>query len=73
MRRLFCLESKTDEKVVEDKFWDSYPNAYEDYMPIAQQIFRSPWFRRVWTLQEVSLAQAKRVVMVCDDEEISWN
>lgn len=57
---------------MEDKFWDSYPNAYEDYMPIAQQIFRSPWFRRVWTLQEVSLVQAKRVVMICDDEEISW-
>lgn len=57
---------------MEDKFWDSYPNAHEDYMQIAQQIFRSPWFQRVWTLQEVSLARAKRVVMICDDEEISW-
>lgn len=57
---------------MEDKFWDSYSNAHVDYVPIAQQIFRSPWFRRLWTLQEVSLAQAKRVAMICDGEEISW-
>ena len=43
----------------------------EDGVLPLKALLRRPWFRRVWVVQEVAVA--KRVVLLCGQDEISWD
>jgi hypothetical protein len=36
-----------------------------------QTLLESPWFQRIWIVQEIQLAN-ERCMMICGDKEISW-
>ena len=58
---------------------DIHRHAYGDrhtvfkFMPLAERIFASPWFRRLWTLQEASLARPQRAFIICGRHRIPWD
>jgi hypothetical protein len=36
-------------------------------------VFRRSWFKRMWTLQEVALADPMKALVLCGKEAISWD
>ncbi|KAI1869195.1 uncharacterized protein JN550_005825 [Neoarthrinium moseri] len=39
--------------------------------PSVEALFRRPWFRRIWVLQEITLA--RKAVVVCGNRQVSWD
>lgn len=56
-----CREEETNERLPEqrDPFWSNY-----------YKLMTRPWFYRIWTFQEINLAQD--AVVLCGNEHVDW-
>ena len=68
----FCLLGARKLQQIESKSEDSRFLGREEKWSLLEDVFRRPWFRRVWTLQEIAL-NTEDPLFHCGDQTIEWS
>jgi hypothetical protein len=53
-----------------DQVQDQLYNIMQSHFTFTSELFRNPWFKRVWILQEV--INSKRAILHCGNDSILW-